>query len=244
VFLKHNGGASASRKNVREDWIAALPRDKWLIFDAVMRRWESSYAMLSVALDNALSLHARGELDCAGQHVSIAAELLGRLASTLISACDTLADQGRHVSDLPIVEPLKTEFFRGSIAQTAASWNGILHCVLFGDRARYLHKLQILSEIVEQLDREFRRTADEITAGTSVSSDASWRMLDCLHYDFNTCLREAEVVLKSFLRALPPERVFAFAGEPDAPTAPRRLRVRAPQIRASAKVIPAPGDPP
>jgi hypothetical protein len=234
VFLKRNGGVSSSRKNVRGDWIAALPRDKWLVFDAVVRRWESSYAMMSVALDNALSLRARGELVCASQHISISAELLGRLASTLIASCDTLADRGRHVSDLPVVEPLKTEFFRGGTAQTAASWNGLLHQVLFGNRSRYFHKLQILSETVEQLDREFSQEADEITAGTSVSSGASWRMLDCLHYDFNTCLREAEVVLKSFLHALPPEQVSEFARELNAPAAPRRLRVRAPLSRVSA----------
>jgi hypothetical protein len=219
---------------VRGDWIAALPRDKWVVFDAVVRRWESSYAMMSVALDNALSLRTRGELVCASQHISIAAELLGRLASTLIASCDSLADRGRHVSDLPVVEPLKTEFFRGGTAQTAASWNGFLHQVLFGNRSRYFHKLQILSETVEQLDREFSQTADEITAGTSVSSGASWRMLDCLHYDFNTCLREAEVVLKSFLHALPPEQVSAFARELDAPSAPRRVRVRVPLSRVSA----------
>ena len=36
--------------------------------------------MMSVALDDALSLRARGELVCARQQVSVAADLLGRLA--------------------------------------------------------------------------------------------------------------------------------------------------------------------
>lgn len=234
MFLKRNGAGSSSRKNVRGNWTAVLPRDKWLVFDAIVRRWESSYAMMSVALDHALSLRSRGELVCASQHVSMAAELLERLATNLIDSCDTLADRGRHVSDLPVVEPLQAEFFRGGTAQTAASWNGLLHQVLFGNRSRYFHKLQILSETVEQLDREFNQTAGEIAAGTSVSSGSSWRMLDCLHYDFNTCLREAEVVLKSFLHALPPEQVSAFACEMDAPSAPRRQRVRASLSRISA----------
>jgi hypothetical protein len=38
-------------------------------------------------------------------------------------------------------------------------------------------------------------------------------MLDCIHYDFNTCLRENEILLKSFLRALPVQNLGAFAHE-------------------------------
>ena len=43
-------------------------------------------------------------------------------------------------------------FFRGSTAQTAASWNGIIHHVLFGDRSRFFHKLRILSDTLRRLD--------------------------------------------------------------------------------------------
>ena len=78
----------------------------------VVRRWELSYAMMSVALDDALSMRARGELVCARQQVSITSELLQRFA-TVFSDCNILADKGRSVSDLPAVEPLKAEFFRG-----------------------------------------------------------------------------------------------------------------------------------
>jgi hypothetical protein len=62
-----------------------------------------------------------------------------------------------------------------------------------------------------------------------------WKMLDCLHYDFNTCLRETEVVLKSFLRALPSEQLPAFAAELEAPVPGKRLRRMRPALsRASA----------
>ncbi len=38
----------------------ALPREKNLVFQTVVQRWECTYAMMSVALDDALSLRARG----------------------------------------------------------------------------------------------------------------------------------------------------------------------------------------
>jgi hypothetical protein len=212
----------------------ALPREKHNVFDAAVSEWERSYAMMSVALDDALTFRARGELVCARQQVSVAADLLGRLSGALLGFYDAVSRRGWRISNVPAVEPMKTEFFHGNTAQSAASWNGILHQVLFGDRWRFLQKLRILSETLEQLDREFGDAAHDIAEGAVQPVDC-WKMLDCLHYDFNTCLRETEVVLKSFLRALPAEQLPAFAAELEAPVAPKRLRRMRPALsRASA----------
>jgi hypothetical protein len=234
LFLKRKRGPVPARRNVPEDWLAALPREKGHIFDAVVREWECSYAMMSVALDDALSLRTRGELVCARQQVSVAAQFVSRFAAVMIAACNTLADRARHVSDLPIVEPLKTQFFRGDTAQSAASWNGLLHHVLFGGRSRFFHKLRILSGTVEQLDQEFDQSAADISEGVSVQPSSAWKSLDAVHYDLNTCLREAEVVLKAFLRALPQEQLAGFTGDMNKQPAAPRSRVRTPLTRASA----------
>ena len=111
------------------DWISSLPREKSQASLVVVRRWECSYAMMSVALDEALSLRA-GELVCARQQVTVAAGLLARLLLRNFSL-RTLSSNGHYVSEFPVVEPMKTEFFRGDTAQSAASWNEILHHVLF-----------------------------------------------------------------------------------------------------------------
>jgi hypothetical protein len=200
---------------VTDDWVAALPREKGQVFDVVVQRWECAYAMMSVALDDALSLRTRGRLVCARQQVSTAAVLLNRLANSLSSTCRTIVSRGQHVSELPPVEPLKAQFFRGDTGQSAASWNVILHHVLFGGRSRFLHKLRILSETVEHLASEFRDVASDISEGLTTEPSASWNSLDSLHYDFNTCLCELEVVFKSFLRTLPQEQLQSFAAELD-----------------------------
>jgi hypothetical protein len=213
----------------------ALPREKNYVFDIAVRQWECSYAMMSVALDDALSLRARGELVCARQQVRVAADLLGRLADALLGFCDAVGKRARQIEKVPVVEPMRTEFFRGDIAQSAASWNAVLHRLLFGERQRFVQKLRVLSETVENLDREFASTADELAKGISVQPSDGWKMLDCLHYDFNTCLRETEVVLKSFLRALPSDQLPAFAAELEAPVPAKRVRrVRTALSRASA----------
>jgi hypothetical protein len=202
---------------VSDDWITALPRDKSQTFDLLVAGWESVYAMMSVSLDDSLSLKARGELICARQQVTVSAELFERVSSLLISSCDALERHSRHLSSFPTVQPLNTDFFRGDIAQSAASWNVILHRILFGDRSRFHHKVRILSETLRRLDVEFRRAAAAISKGISVHPAECWKSLDCIHYDLNTCLRESEVLLKSFLRALPAQNLATFALEMGVP---------------------------
>ena len=217
-----------------DDWTASLPRDKAQLFDIVVRNWESSYAMLSVALDESLSLRARGELVCSRQQISVTADLLRRLVSSLTSCCLAVDLRAQRIARLPAVEPLKMGFFRGNTAQTAASWNGIVHHVLFGDRSRFFHKLRILADTMRRLDGEFGNAASEICAGLSITASASLGALDSLHYDFSTCLRETEVVLKSFLRALPDDDVAAFSADLEAPVTVRKQRSPHWLSRASA----------
>jgi hypothetical protein len=229
---------AAARHSVTEDWIAPLPRDKAHVYETTVRQWESSFAMMSVALDGALSLRARGELVCARQQAFVSAELLVRVADALINACHALSSRGRHLSNLPLVEPLKTEFFRGETAQNAAHWNELLHHVLFANRSRFFQKLRILTDTVEHVVGEFDEAAEDLSQGVQPAD--SWKTLDCLQYDFNTCLCESEVILKSFICALPAEQLAAFADElsPLPPTKSVRHRLKAAKargrIRASA----------
>jgi hypothetical protein len=182
--------------------------------------------MTSVSLDDAISMRGRGELVGARQYVSVSADLLAQLAAQLVGACRNVSDRGRHLGNVPRVRPLKTDFFRGETARAAASWNDFLHHVLFAERSRFLQKLRILSETLESLIHEYDAAAEEVFAGLSVRPGTSWDALECLHYDFTTCLREAEVLLKSFLRALPAEQLTAFAAELSAPASVARLRAK------------------
>jgi hypothetical protein len=214
AFVKGPWGSS-SRRSVSDDWICALPREKSQTFDSIVAGWESLYAMMSVSLDDSLSLKARGDLVCARQQVTVTAELFERVSSSLISFCDSMARYSRHLRTFPSVHPLNTDFFRGNIGQSAASWNSILHRVLPADRSRFRHKVRILSDTLRRLDAEFHRTAKAISGSSHATG--SWDALDCIHYDLNTCLRENEVLLKSFLRALRAQHLGAFALEIGAP---------------------------
>jgi hypothetical protein len=197
-------------RSVSEDWRASLPVEKDRLFDAAVAELETSYGMLSVALNEALNLHAQGALGHASAQVGISADLFCRLATRLLVPLRALEEHGRHFGTLPSLAPLNAEFFCGQTAQRIARKNHLLSKVLFPTRSRFLHKLRALAEITEELDGEFREAAETIAEGATLYAGDPWRALDALHYDVNTCLRELTVLLKSFLCALPNEEVQPF----------------------------------
>jgi len=74
------------------------------------------------------------------------------------------------------------------------------------------------------LGHEFRESAGDIAKGLDTQPITSWLTLDDLHYDFNTCLRETEVVFKSFLRTMPAEQLPGLTRDLDAvPAAKPRM---------------------
>ena len=112
-------------------------------------------------------------------------------------------------------------------------WNEFLHRILFASRSRYFQKLRILSETLQNLTREYNDACEDVAAGISVQPGDSWDKLECPHYDFTTCLREAEVLVKSFLRSLPGEQLQAFAAELDAVPVPEKHAISAPRTGIS-----------
>jgi hypothetical protein len=82
--------------------------------------------------------------------------------------------------------------------------------MLLSKRLQFFHKVSALEEMVEDFGKEFRLAADDLAEGTSLNPEKMWTEVDAEHYDLNTCLREAIVVFKSFLIALPESQFVAF----------------------------------
>lgn len=219
---------SPHSKSVCEDWIAWLPAEKHVVFDAVRDQLEISYTMLSVALNEALTLRNRGALVQAGQEAGVIADLFDRLAAQLLLVIRALHEQSQNMPALPNVTPLTPENFRGSIAHRVSRTNNILSRILFSGRSKFFHKLHALSEATEELALRFRESAEEVADVASIEPLLDWETLDTLHYDLNTCLRESVVVLKSFLLVLPDDdlRVFhqKLVGESKHPAGGSRTR--------------------
>jgi hypothetical protein len=201
---------SARGMSVKDDWRAWLPGKKDEVFRTYVRQLEVFYNMLSVSLDEALELRESGYLAKASQAVCVTPDLCSRFAHPLVALFWSLSEHAKHNGTVPNAAPLDPANFQSARGQRAARISGLLCRVLFSQRSQFLYKLSTLSEMVEDLNQDFCTAASEIAGSASMASDAQWQVVDATHYDLNTCLREAIVLLKSFLMALPDDELEPF----------------------------------
>lgn len=189
--------------SVQEDWVAWLPEEKDRLFDATLNELEISYSILSVTLNDAFNLCRQGKIAPAREQARIFAELFERLGLRLRAVLRCLHEHGREFGTFANTAPLRPGFFRSERARQVARANNLLALIRFRTRTRFFRKLGALEEIVAGLQREARKTAQEIAEGIAVSWPDQWTQLEVLDYDLNTSLRETEIVLKSFFCVLP-----------------------------------------
>lgn len=195
---------------VHEDWSAWLPDEMDQLFGATRSELESSNGILSVALDEAISLCEQEHFGIAQERAIVFAALFDRLAIRLRMVIRTIEDHGSHFGTLPNVTSLSSANFRGTTAQRISSKNNFLARILFGGRTRFFHKLQALKEIIEELQNETHAVVRDISRSGPFFPPKVWRELEVLGYDLNTCMGETTVVLKSFFCVLPAEELEAF----------------------------------
>jgi hypothetical protein len=202
--------AGQRTRTVREDWFAWIPNEMDQLFDATRHDLESSNFILSISLDEALSLCKVGQFDSAKERVAVIAGLFDRLAIRIDHVIRTIKDHGSHFGTLPNVKPLSPSNFRGATAQRVSLMDNVLAKVLFRERTRFFHKLYSLGEIVDDAQREARAILAVISSESSELPDQAFQLLEVLGYDLNTCMGETTIILKSFFCALPPEELETF----------------------------------
>lgn len=200
---------SARGLSVKDDWRAWLPEEKYRLFRSYVDQIEVSYNMLSVSLDEALEFRHSGHFGKASQAVCVTPELCSRFANPLVALLWSLSEHAKHYGTVPNAAPLDPENFQGTRGQRVAFLSSLLCKILLSQRLQFLHKISTLSEMVDDLNQDFCSAATEI-ASSSFVPDLLWAEVDATHYDLNTCFREAVVLLKSFLMALPESELQTF----------------------------------
>jgi hypothetical protein len=197
-------------ESVSLDWRTPLSHAKSQSYLSTLHRLETSYAMFSVTLDEAIGMRRRGRLGKAYQRLAVAPALCQKLALPLGAVLRAMTRHSRHFGITPTLASLDPENFQGSKSQRVARYNGMLSHVLLTRRSQFLHKISALTELVEELGANFSSAAEKLGEGTSQEPDQYWEQLDASHYDLNTCLREAVVLLKCFFLALPKKQLAEF----------------------------------
>ena len=197
--------------SVSQDWRSPLSAEKSRTYLDALRGLETSYAMFSINLDEALGLRRNGRFGKAHQALSVTPALCKRLADPLMLLLRAMLTHAKHFRIVPHLCPLDPENFQQAKSRRAASFNGICSRIFLSQRSQFLHKISTLLELVENLAESFSYAAEELNDPSTVQPEREWDLLDASHYDLNTCLRESIVLLKCFLLALPEEQLLEFS---------------------------------
>jgi hypothetical protein len=206
--------------SVVRDWRTPLGSVKSAAYVVCVGRLENAYSMFSVNLDEAIGLRRYGRTCKAHQVLSVAPALCQRLARPLQSLLRAMLQHAKHFGTTPNLAPLDPENFQNSRSQRVARFNDLLSNILVTRKSRFLHKISALGDLVDNLDTSFESTVEELAGRESLQPEHDWELLDAVHYDLNTCLREAVVLFKSFLHALPDAQLASFQGALKAPSEP------------------------
>ncbi len=217
-------------ESVSLDWRAPLSQAKNQAYLLTLHRLETSYCMFSVNLDEAIGMRRGGRMNKAYQVLTVAPALCEKLTSPLLALLRAMTLHSRHFGTAPNLAALDPGNFQNSKCQRIARLNSVFSRVLLTRRSQFLHKISALAELVEDLGASFYESAEELGEGSIHTPDRCWELLDATHYDLNTCLREAVVLLKCFLLALPEKQLAEFQAKLRHETQPVRTSPRMPSF--------------
>jgi hypothetical protein len=196
--------------SVSQDWRAPLSAEKSRTYMSTLRGLETSYAMFSINLDEAIGLRRNGRLVEAQQALTVTPALCKRLADPLVNLLRAMLTHAKHFRVTPNLSPLDPENFHQAKSRRAANFNGICSRIFLSQRSQFLHKISTLLELVENLNEACYCATEELNDPSSLRPEHEWDLLDASHYDLNTCLRETIVLLKCFLLAMPDGQLLDF----------------------------------
>lgn len=202
--------ALSKNLSVKEDWDAWLPLAKSEAFDSYVGQLEIAYNMFSVALNDALELRRTGKYTQACQSMLVIPDLCSRLAHSLEALLRSLGEHAKHFGTIPKSVPLDSANFRGPYPQHSARMSELLSHLLLTQRSLFLHKIDVLEELVAHIRKNVQDTVLDVACGASLQPSLDWKALDDAHFDLNTCLREFTVLFKSFLVVLPDDQLPGF----------------------------------
>ena len=206
-----NTRVPARRYNsVQQDWRGILPLDKGLSFSKHVEELESAFMMFSVALDESIALNRGGNGEGAHQVFSVVGDLCATLALRITAVLHAMRQFSRHFGIVPNLSLLESSNFKSELAQRAARHSNLVGHILLSQRSQFLNKVTTLEEIVDVLSDEVIKVSGQLSAVRSLHVPQLWSFLDCGYFDLNTCLRETDVLLKSFLFVLPDEQLAMF----------------------------------
>ena len=197
--------------DVQLDWFSDLVEVKNQAFQKRLRELETSYLMFSVSLNEAIGLHQDGFVRKSLEVVEVSAELCQRLSKLLENLIRGLSAYTLEFGTDPSIAPLVLTNFQGDRSRLLVLKSLVRHRTLLKRRAQFQNKTRTLRQVIRCAVVDFCASSDAVAhEGVVADRLGVWETLDHAHFDINTCLREAVIMLKCFLQVLPAAELRRF----------------------------------
>jgi hypothetical protein len=190
--------------------------------------------MFSVSLNESMCLNESEHASNIFQSLSVVEELCGRFAQQMTAVLHAMSQHGRHFGVIPNIDALDVANFQSLTSQRAVRHSNLLAHILLSQRSQFLNKLGTLEDVVDDLSDDFsaaiahlRTELLDAAFSSNLDVPSLWKSLDLSQYDLTTCLRETDVLLKSFLCVLPEDQLAGFDFTIQGLARCRRLRLSA-----------------
>lgn len=196
---------------VQQDWRAFLPEAKASLFYRHVEYLETDYMMLSISLNELLACRRASKTAAMlSESEGLLGPLCARLAIRINAVLHGMGQHARHFGIVPNQAPLDAANFRGERSQRNARYSHLLNQLLLSERSQFLNKLATLEGIVDLVGDEFIITVSQLDGCPIAQIPKLLQTLEVGQYDLTTCVRETDVLLKSFLFVLPDNQLENF----------------------------------
>jgi hypothetical protein len=150
-----------------------------------------------------LEFAVEGDFAKARLAIAVVGELCAPLTLQLTAVLHAMRPFVRHFGVIPNVSPLQADNFLSRCGQHAARHSNLVSHAVLSERSQFLNKLNALEEIVAELGDGVLEISRQLSSRSSSCTSPLWRYPNSSHFDLDTCLRETDVLQKSFLWCCP-----------------------------------------
>jgi hypothetical protein len=197
--------------SVAVDWLGALPETHLALFKANSEELEASLGMLGVSLNEAVTLYRDGSLTLSFEDAILVSGLCRRFCHGLDNVLRSVEGHSQAYGTNPSVASLKPADYCSEYGFQSALASSMWNLAICSRPRRFLNKVRAIGAMVNHIGGDVFASAELLGShGANIATEPHWQTMIEGYWDLNTCLKEASVSLKCFLRVLPGDQLSEF----------------------------------
>jgi hypothetical protein len=147
-------------------------------FPANSKELESSFGMLGVSLNEAVTLYRGGSLALSFEEALLVSGLCLRFTRGLDNILRSLGEHAKAHGTVPSVASLKPADYQGQYGMQSALASSLRVLAFFSQHSRFLDKIRTLRNMVKHIGNDIRGSADLLgSQGATIIREPQWLIM-------------------------------------------------------------------